>query len=220
MAVTHGSPTGHDFFSDVAITPMTESAAGVAVIILAILGLADIAPQALGAIAAIVIGAALLLQAATDVGAYGKAMATSGKGSLSAAEFGGGIAVAFLAGCTGVVLGVLALLGVAALPLVAVALMVFGSVLLIGGGMTAAMSLPRIDAVTAEPEPQATAHPASRTAAAASALIGLAGIVLGILALVHLQMTILVLVGLLSIGAALLLGGVATAAEEAAMLRR
>jgi hypothetical protein len=222
MAVTH-EQTGErrGFFSEVApMTPLTESAAGVAVIILSILGLAHVAPASLAAIAVIVAGGAFLLQMATEAGGYGQAWATTESSDVLAAEFGGGMAVEFLVGGAGIVLGILALLGIAPLPLIASALIIFGAVLLIGSGMAAQASAQRITASAVDPALRAMARQASGAAAAARALIGLAAVVLGILALVQLDPTILVLVGLLAVGSALLLSSAATAAADASMFRK
>jgi hypothetical protein len=213
MAVTHEQPREHSiFFSEVSpITPLTESAAGVAIVILAILGLADVAPIALAAIAVIVAGGAFLLQTVTDAGDYGRVFTTRDGAHPASAWLGGGLAVEFLAGGAGVVLGILTLLGIGSLPLVTTALIIFGGVLLVSSGMTAHLSAQRIDAATADPGLQAVARQASGAAAAARALIGLAAIVLGILALVHVDATILVLSGLLAVGGSLLLSGAAEA---------
>jgi hypothetical protein len=223
MAVTH-EHTGErrGFFSEVApMTPLTESAAGVAVIILAILGLAHVAPASLAAIAVIVTGGAFLLQMATEAGGYGLAWATSENTDALAVEFGGGMAVEFLAGGTGIVLGILALLGIAPLPLTATAVIIFGAVLLISGGMAAQVSAQRIAASpTVDPALRAMARHASGAATAARALIGLTAIVLGILALVQFEASILLLVGLLAVGAALLLSSAATAAADVTALRK
>jgi hypothetical protein len=222
MAVTHeqaGERRG--FFSEVApMTPLTESAAGVAVIILAILGLAHVAPASLAAIAVIVAGGAFLLQMATEAGGYGQAWATSEDTGALAAEFGGGMAVEFLVGGAGIVLGILALLGIAPFPLIGAAVIIFGAVLLISGGMAAQLSAQRISASTVDPALRAMARHASGAATAARALIGLAAIVLGILALVQLDAGILLLVGLLAVGAALLLSSAATAAADVSALRK
>jgi hypothetical protein len=220
MAITHehaGEQRG--FLPEVApLTPLTESAAGVAVVILAILGLANIAPMALAAIATIVTGGAFLLQTATDAGGYGWAWGGREGIGLAPADFAGGVAVEFLAGGAGIVLGILALLGIGSLPLLASALIIFGGVLLVSSGMSAAAGAHRVAALNADPELQHMVRQAA--GAAARALTGLAAIVLGILALVHFDATILVLVGLLAVGGSQLLSGAAFAAAEAGALHQ
>jgi hypothetical protein len=222
MAITHehaGEQRG--FLPEVApLTPLTESAAGVAVVILAILGLANIAPMALAAIATIVTGGAFLLQTATDAGGYGWAWGGREGTGLAPADFAGGVAVEFLAGGAGIVLGILALLGIGSLPLLASALIIFGGVLLVSSGMSAAAGAHRVAALNADPELQHMVRQAAGAGAAARALTGLAAIVLGILALVHFDATILVLVGLLAVGGSQLLRGAAFAAAEAGALHQ
>jgi hypothetical protein len=121
------------------------------------------------------------------------------------AEFGGDIMVDFVAGVTGVVLGILALIGVDAAHLVPAALIVFGAALLLAGGTYTAP----IGHATTAPATQGGGAVVSFEAAAPSRglqiLIGIAGIVLGLLSLIFMQSWVLVLVGLLATGAALLM---------------
>lgn len=198
--------------------PVTEAAAGLVVIVLAILGLASVAPQDLAAIAAIVVGAALLLQVANAAGEY---VLEAGSGVLPAAagtELGSALAVGFMAGGVGIVLGILALLGVGTAHLVSAALIVFGGTLLLSAGLTAQMSRARIGVEAGAA--QAMTRQAAVVAAGAQALIGLAAAILGILAVLQIEASTLVLIGFLAVGASLLLTSAAIAGAAQSIARR
>jgi len=98
---------------------ITEAIAGAGAAVLSILGLADIYPGFMAAIATIALGVALL--------AHGSLASRSGQ------ESAGGPS-GFIAGGVGVVLGILSLLGIAPLVLMPIALIVYGLSLLVGAG--------------------------------------------------------------------------------------
>lgn len=157
---------------------MSEVVGSIAVIALTIAGLAGAGPAVLAAISTIILGAALLIEG----------------GVFTGAEFferGEWTTTRFLAGVTGIVLGILALLGVVPGTLVAAATIVFGAALLFGhltegyfGGRT---------------------------------LVGIGAIVLGILAVVGLSQLTLVLVALLSLGVMELMAGLESGAKTASL---
>ena len=183
------------------VTPMTESIAAVAIIVLAILGLVNVVPAVMMGVATIVIGAAILLRGAETAGEYSRLVVADG-GTMSG--MGGGITLDFLAGGSGIVLGILALFAHAA-ALVPVALIVFGGTLLLSGSVAA--RAPAAEATSADPHTVALARIMRETAAVSAGvqiLVGIAAIVLGILALAHVEDVILTLVGLLVVGAAVL----------------
>lgn len=99
-----------------------EAIAGVGAIILAILGLTQILPRYMAAIGTVVVGAALVEGSALGVRSRRVSSALQGQPSAEV-----------LAGAAGVVLGVLALLGMSELVLLPVAVIVFGASLLIAG---------------------------------------------------------------------------------------
>lgn len=197
------------------VGPMTEGAAAIAVVVLTILGLASVSPGAMAAIATIVIGIGLMVQGANTAVEYSRVLARSATGSQHVAELGGGVTVEFLAGGVGVVLGILSVLGVNGELLTPVALIVFGGAMLLGGASAARLSSYRFSAAETEPTIQAISHEASAASSGVQILIGLAAVVLGILALVSAETAVLTLVGLLAVGAALLL---ASATVSGAML--
>ena len=184
-----------------AVAPLTEGAAGIAVIVLCIIGLGATAAASMASISVIIIGAGLLIEAANTAIEYGRTVSGNAVGEV--AEAGADMMVECMAGGTGIVLGILALIGINAAHLAPAALIVFGAALLLAGA-----SATRIGTVGM------TESGAARTVSWRSELapsrglqmlIGVAAVVLGILAFVITANTaVLLLVGLLVVGAALL----------------
>ena len=160
---------------------MAEAVGGVAAIVLAILALVGIIPRELVPIATIVIGAAFFCEGGTMAAAYRR--------TLSRGTAGGGITVEFLAGLAGIVLGILALFLNLTTSLLGAALIVLGAAML--------LSI-RLPGVTSE---------AASTPDGSQVLIGLAAVVLGILALAGLGSMVLIEVGLLCLGVGVLTAG-------------
>jgi hypothetical protein len=106
---------------------LAEAVGGIATIVLAVLALSGISQEYLLPIATIVFGAALLIE--------GTSMATNFIHVLSvdtgeAAQVGiNGVSAVLMGGVTGIILGVLALVGIAPGPLASAAIIVFGSAL-------------------------------------------------------------------------------------------
>ena len=178
---------------------LTEGAAGIATIVLAIIALAGISAISLASIATIVIGVGLLVQAFNSVAEQSKAMPAEMR-----TELGGEVMADCLCGLTGIVLGILALVGINSPHLVSAALIVFGGALLVSGAVG---MRPRTYPASAAAggQTQIVAYRGSAAASGMEILIGLAAIVLGILSLVLMASWVLVLVGFIAVGAALLL---------------
>ncbi len=157
-----------------------EAIGSIAVIALSIVGLAGIFSATMAAIGTIILGAALLVEEGIFTGTTDALMRLESPSS------------ALLGGLTGVVLGVLALLGQAPETLLGAATIVFGAALLFG-----------------QFSHLAEADFGSR------AMVGIASVVLGILAVVGLTPLTLVLVALLSLGAVELFHGAANSAKIA-----
>ncbi|HZT89874.1 MAG TPA: hypothetical protein VFA12_18030 [Stellaceae bacterium] len=179
---------------------LTEGVAGVAIIALAIIALAGVSVDALASIATIVIGVGLMAQ---GFNAAGESTRIAG---VQNPEWTGEIAIDCVAGLAGIVLGILALVGIHSFYLMAAALIVFGGALLLGGAL----------AMQARPMPSMTAGGtqvvAYRSGASATGgievLVGIAAVVLGILALTIAGVGgVLILVGFIAIGATLLTVG-------------
>src|SRR5262249_40374020 len=114
-----------------------EAVGGIATIALSIIALAGTSPEFLLAVVTIVFGAALFVEGASIATDY--AHVASAAPGVAVQVGTRGLASIFLAGITGIILGVLALLGIAASILTSVAVIVFGSALLLSSG--SAMSL-------------------------------------------------------------------------------
>jgi hypothetical protein len=202
---------------------LTEGAAGIAVIALAVIALAGVSAQSLTSIAAIVIGVGLMVQAFNSAAEAARALPASGADTAAGTagaprvqivEPSGEVLVNCLTGLTGIVLGILALVGTHGEHLLSAALIVFGGSLLLSG----AISLrPRpIPQGSLEAQAGFMAAQSLGAASGAEVLIGIAAIVLGILSLVLGTTSVLTLVGFIAVGAALLL---VSASFAAAVMR-
>jgi hypothetical protein len=181
-----------------------EAVAGAAGLVLAILGLLGILPLTLDAIAGIALGVALLLGGAALAARYSRAIPPT---ALPRArhDISGALGLQAIAGIAAVVLGVLALLGVSSLELLAVTVIVLGAALLaVGGGMARLGRSARW--LRADAGRSGEVDSAS-VAAGWEALIGVAAVVLGILALTGRSPLMLTLIAMLCVGAALLVTG-------------
>lgn len=179
---------------------LTEGAAGIAVIVLAVIALAGTATGALASIVTIVIGVGLMVQAFNSAAEVSKATAVN---TVAMPDLGGDVMVDLLCGITGIVLGILALVGIHPEYLVPSALIVFGGALLLGGAIS---MRPRSTQRTgAGGETQVVSYQSSAAAGGMEILVGIAAIVLGILSLIFMGSGVLVLVGFLAVGAVLLM---------------
>jgi hypothetical protein len=178
---------------DVAIRsePRSESivrlVAGLAVVVLTVLGLAEVGPPTfLVAVATIVFGAGLWLKSvlATSV-------AEGRRGGVSE-----GTPTVLLAGVAGMVLGLLALVGAPAIQLVALAVIAFGRSLLIGSYADVLAATP----TNADPTFARTVRDMATGVAALPTMAGSAAIVLGIFALCGIAPTEVTLIALLELG--------------------
>ena len=178
---------------------IVEGLAAIAVAVLAILGLTGTLNDILASVATIVVGAALVAIGAEIISRFS---------AEAAAAAGGGIGIEVLGGLVAIVLGILAILDVSRLILLAVAVVVVGASLLLGSRLGAAVGATR---------------EAALATASAQALVGAAGIALGILALAgsigsQTQIT-LILVALLVYAGAILLSSAAITSRVVTMVR-
>jgi hypothetical protein len=141
-----------------------EGVGGIATIVLAILALSGLSPDYLLAIATIVFGAALLIEGTSMAANYANVLSVSPAGEIIPAG-SQGLSALLLGAISGIILGVLALIGIADNVLVSSAIIVFGCSLLLNG---TAMS---------------TSANAGIGSAGGQLLAGVTAIVLGILAL-------------------------------------
>jgi hypothetical protein len=192
---------------------LADAIGGVATIVLAIIALSGVSQPMLGAVATIVFGAALLIQGGTMLTEYTKLIFPSA--AIDPAEEvvgGGGLSALFLVGSAGIVLGILALLNIYPQTLMAAALIAFGSALLLSSNSVwhlyrAKQTLSRLSATRTFSAGEILAGEMASGSAALQCLAGLAAIVLGILAVTGTNSNMLELVGLLVLGATVLLSG-------------
>ena len=192
-----------------------EALAGIGAVALAIIALAGVYPTFLASIAAIVLGGALLFEGAAITTRYTQFVSECGSAAEQAMVTGGPSAE-FVGGAAGVVLGILALLGIYPSTLVSVAALVFGAALLVGSGANA-----RLNRMIAQPpghDPEERRIRISNEAVSAASggefLFGAGAAVLGILAVVGQGSWLaLSLVAFLSVGTAVLLTGTAVSGK-------
>ncbi|MGH6812851.1 MAG: hypothetical protein ACREDM_11100 [Methylocella sp.] len=189
-----------------------DAIGGVATIVLAILGLAGLAPATMIGIATIIFGAALLIQGGTMLSEYARIIFPSGAKAYSADHFGGNtLSAVFLVGAAGIVLGLLALLGINSL-LTSIAVIAFGTALVLSSNSVWHLHMLKHAAATADSQSplagsEILASEMASGSAAMQALAGLAAIVLGILAVAGTDVIVLTLVALLALGATLVMSG-------------
>jgi hypothetical protein len=194
-------------FTELAAGSTSEVIGGGAAVVLAILGLAGIEATYMLPIAALAIGATLLIEGGVMLTRFAD-LAAELPAQHRGMDFGGGVSAEFLGGCAGIVLGVLALVGVAPQVLISVAALVFGGALLLGSGTTARFRNFGF-AMSDHPMAHEAAREATLAASGAQSLVGIAAMVLSILALTHIQPVMLTLVALLIVGASVVLSGTA-----------
>lgn len=204
MSVTQS--TTYESSDGAAGTAGVEAVAAVAVIVLTILGLAHVVPVLLVAVATIIAGVALLSQGATIATEYARIL--EGRTDLAApAGISSAWSLALLAGAAGIVLGILALLHVSPIDLVAIAVIALGAGLILSTGPIGQIAVLRPSGPAAEERIRRLAVEAAATSAVSQALVGLAAVVLGILALSGFVPLTLVLIALLQMGVFLLVSG-------------
>jgi hypothetical protein len=198
---------------------ITEALCGAAVVVLAILGLAGTLPGYMASVGTIAFGVALLAQGGAIAARYSRLLReTSPQGWDARAELGGGMGAEFLAGGAGVVLGILGLLGIGTAVLIPIAVIVFGGALLLGSG--ASVDLGTLTTSDAYGRFAHISRQATAAASGAQVLIGIAAIILGILALVGIEPVPVTLVALLVLGASVLFSGTAISSRMASLLHR
>lgn len=181
------------------LASVPERIGAIGTIILAILGLAGIYDNIVASVAAIVMGAAFLTDGLA-ASAASRRMHLQGT-MRPAMEWGGGVNAGFFAGLASVVLGILSFFRITSQTLLAVTVLVLGGALLLGAGAAATRMAWLAQSTSANL--QGTAAPIS----SGSMFVGIAAVVLGILAIVGLAPMTLVLVGFLVLGAGALFSG-------------
>ncbi len=178
-----------------------EGVAGLIGVVLAILGLLNILPQMLLPIAAIVLGAAFLLNGGAVASRFSKLLNETAKGRFETTEWSVGLTTEFIGGIAAVILGVLTLLHIDEVILMPIAAIVFGVTLLASSGITARLNdlqLPKSPEYEAFRE---VARESVKVATGIEILLGLSAVVLGIIAVTGISWMTLTFVALLCVGA-------------------
>ena len=201
-----------------------DAIGGVATIVLAVVGLAGIRPEMMVAIATIVFGVALLVEGGAILSEYANIVFPSGFRSAAIENFGGvGLSAHFLAGAAGIVLGVLALLGIASVTLTSIALIAFGAAMALSSNSVWRLHQLKRAMLPTESQPVSgtaiLANEMASESAGALTLAGLAAIVLGILAVAGLNPIVLILAALIAVGATLVLTGSSLSATVVSFMR-
>jgi len=184
---------------------LADAVGGIATIVLAIIALSGVNPNILVPVAVIVFGVALLVQGGTMLSEYSHVIFPSpGVGSIEQFR-GGNLSAIFLVGIAGVVLGILALLGIAAGTLTAVAVIAFGAALVLTANAVRELQMVRpMGGMTGS---EMIAGEMASGSAGVQLLAGLTGVVLGILAVSGVNPTALMLSALIVLGGAIALSG-------------
>jgi hypothetical protein len=186
---------------------IAQSIGGLAAVILAILGLVNIAPHYMLAIAALTIGAGLVFQGSNISMEYSTLLSRISSGKLENSTVGGGISIEVLAGVAGIVLGVLGLLAVSPTVLLPVAVIVFGTALIVSSGDLSRLNSLKLEHSGVDEDVQRAARESLSVGNGTQVFIGLGTVVLGILGLIGYDWVVLSLVALLAIGIAVLVSG-------------
>lgn len=213
----------------VAYGGLIDAIGGVATIVLVICGLVGIAPPMMVAIATIVFGVALLIQGGAMLSEYTQVVFPGGVRTSSIEQMGGNsLALVFLVGAAGIVLGVLSLLGISAAVLTPVAAIGYGTALLLSSNAVWRLYVLRRASAQMETAVGQSQHVGAEMlasemasgSAGIQALAGLAAIVLGILALAGSPADLtLNLVALLALGSTIVLTGSTLSATVLSFMR-
>lgn len=188
---------------------IAESLAGLAAVVLAVVGLLGAHPRMFASIATVCAGGALLLERGAIATRLRRLARALGAGD---SDIAGGLGAESVVGIAAVVLGVLSLfdVGRGALVLLPVSTILLGAGLLLGSAAMAGVNSFRI---AGGPAPSDAVGRIARESVYASVgahmLVGLGAIVLGILALLGVEPLAMTLVAMLGLGCVVLLSGAA-----------
>lgn len=189
---------------------------GAAAVVLSILGLAHIYPFFMVAIATIAIGVMLLFKSLALTSEFPKLLAETGS---STGELGSGMSAELLAGATGIVLGILALLGIEFQSLTSIAVIVFGAGLIFGVSVVKNLNALKAKVAGMESAAQRVSEEVVSAAMSTQVFVGVGAIILGILSLIGFVPLVLTLIALLAIGGASLLTGSVVTGKMVSALR-
>jgi hypothetical protein len=197
---------------------LIEAITAAAAVVLAIIGLSHVYPSYLLPITIIATGAAVLFEGGAIAARFSQLLGETTHSKTAAAELGGGMGVEVLGGLATIVLGILALLGVDMMILASVASLVFGGTLLFSSATTARLNALMIDGRGWPDMTRRVAREAVYAASGVQVLVGLAAVILGIIALAGWFPLELNLVAMLCVGASILLSGAALSSRMMSIL--
>ena len=191
-----------------------DAIGGIATAVLAIIGLAGWRPELLAGVATIVFGAALLIQGGTLLSEYSQVVTPGGALQTATDAFSGdGLAAMFPVGIAGIVLGILALLGIASYTLTSVSVIAFGAALMLSAQSVRRLYRMQVELRRVSVSGSVREFLAGEMAAGSAGIqfaAGLAALVLGIIAVVSagtLRSELLTLVALLVVGLTNIISG-------------
>ncbi len=191
-----------------------EAIGGMAVVVIAIIGLAGVVPIYLSAISSIVLGAALLFEGFSLFSRLSRLVNEPGGDRFGGLEPRGGTGAGFLASCAGIVLGVLSLLGIFPAVLLPVSAIVFGAGLILSSGTVARLNSFLVERGFADNNlSRRMADECVSAAAGGQVLVGVAAVVMGIVGVCGVYPVTLSLVAFLVLGAGVLFTGSAVSAK-------
>lgn len=178
--------------------------AGAGAIVLAILGIIGILPFTMLAISTIVVGGGMMLAGLTISASMGQAIQDAGGDASDYAAVGGGLSTEVVGGATGVVLGILALLGTSPMVLIPAAVIALGAADFFGAGATS-----QLQSVSMRQGGHPGASQGMAGASGTKAFIGIGVTALGILALAGMSPMTLSLISFIALGTSMLVSGAA-----------
>ncbi len=204
----------HRLANALAIGSSVEATGGAAVIALAIIGLSGYLPEWMMPVSAIVAGAVVFLQRGALAGMLPSFLSRVPISKRTETMLESSAVIEALGGAAALVLGILAVIGIVPVTLTAIAAICLGVTFVLGDAEKV-----RYDAFAPEGVSR-TVHRASLAGGGTAATLGLAGAVLGILALVGIgPAPTHNLIAFLCLGAGMLLAGVARGVGMADVIR-
>lgn len=176
-----------------------ESLIGAGALVLAILGLIGIIPRFFLPISVIAVGVSFLFMSSAAMGRINLALSRTSESAAERGQAASGVTAELVAGVAAIVLGILALIGIATPFLSAISVLVLGAGLVLGSYMTDRLNA-LILSRSAE-RPAGTPMGIVSTAMGSSMLIGIGAVVLGILAIIGIAPYTLSLIGIIALGA-------------------
>ncbi len=193
---------------------IVEAAGGLAAMLTSIMGLLGSHPVTMMSIAALALGAALLVEGGVVATQYSKLLALIDGGPARGWKLKAGMTTEIVGGAASMVFGVLALLGFAPLTVLPLAVVSSAAAILLASGALLRLGDIRGRMLGLGDVARRTSHWAVRTAAALQAFTGTGALVLAVIALTtpaHASLS--TLVGLLALGASVVFSGSALGAR-------